>query len=84
VSVDHIYSHNVFEASLGTLPYPLLSDWFKETARAYGVLNEEDLTAKRSVFIINKNGDIVYKNTAFKADVHEDYEACIRKLEELI
>lgn len=48
------------------------------------MLNEEDLTAKRSVFIINKNGELVYKNTAFKADAREDYEACIRQLEELI
>lgn len=80
VSVDHIYSHNVFAASLGTLPYPLLSDWHKQTVKDYGVLNEKDETAVRSVFVINKEGKVVFKNTHFKADQHDDYNECFQAL----
>lgn len=83
ISVDHIYSHNVFEASLGTLPFPLLSDWFKKTAKDYGVFNPEDETAKRSVFVINKEGKITFMNTQFKADEDEHYTECLEHLERL-
>lgn len=71
--MDHIYAHNVFAASLGTLPYPLLSDWFKTTAEDYGVLNKENLTAERSVFLIDKEGIIRYKNTEFDANDRDQY-----------
>lgn len=83
ISVDHIFSHNVFQASLGTLPYPLLSDWFKKTAKAYGVFNSENQTAQRSVFIVNKEGKITFKNTEFKADKMGHYKECIQHLEDL-
>jgi alkyl hydroperoxide reductase subunit AhpC len=73
ISVDHIYAHNVFAASLGTLPYPLLSDWFKTTAKDYGVLNEENRTARRSVFLIDKEGIIQYTNTEFDANDRKQY-----------
>lgn len=56
ISVDHIHSHRVFAASLGTLPYPLLSDWFKEVTQKYRVYNEERAVAERCVFIIDKAG----------------------------
>src|SRR5689334_10740019 len=38
--------------------FPLLSDPTKETARAYGVLNEERGTASRWTFYIDKDGRI--------------------------
>ena len=83
ISVDHIHSHRVFAASMGTLPYPLLSDWFKETVKSYYVLNEKGGTAIRSVFVVNKAGTITYINTSFKADKKEDYEAVFHELEKL-
>jgi len=83
ISVDHIYAHKVFDASLGGLPYPLLSDWHKQTAKNYRVFNEKDETAIRSVFVINKEGKITYCNTAFKANEKEDYEAVFTELEKL-
>jgi alkyl hydroperoxide reductase subunit AhpC len=55
------------------LPYPLLSDWFKKTARDYGVLNEENQTAKRSVFLVDKEGILRYKNTEFDANDRNQY-----------
>ncbi|PFN96908.1 hypothetical protein COJ85_23605 [Bacillus sp. AFS076308] len=83
ISVDHIHSHRVFAASMGTLPYPLLSDWHKQTVKDYFVFNEKGGTAIRSVFVVNKDGIITYLNTTFKADKREDYEAVFHELEKL-
>jgi peroxiredoxin len=83
ISVDHIHSHRVFAASMGTLPYPLLSDWHKETSKSYHVFNEKGQVAIRSVFVVNKDGIITYINTSFKADKKEDYEAVFSELEKL-
>ena len=84
ISVYHIHSHNVFAASMGTLPYPLLSDWHKQTVKRYNVFNEKGETAIRSVFVVNKEGVITYLNTSFKADQKEDYEAVFSELETLV
>jgi peroxiredoxin len=59
---------------MGTLPYPLLSDWFKQTAKDYKVYNEKGEVPIRSVFVVNKDGIITYLNTAFKADNKEHYQ----------
>ena len=83
ISVDHIHAHNVFAASLGKLPYPLLSDWHKQTVKNYKVYNEKGETAVRSVFVVDKNGAISYVNTTFKADEKGDYEEVFSELEKL-
>ncbi|NJP38478.1 redoxin domain-containing protein [Bacillus luteus] len=84
ISVDHMYTQNVFEATLGTLPYPLLADWHKTTARDFGVLDPEDEVSSRACFLIHRDGTLAYRNEAFDAenDAHyqEVFEAC-RKLE---
>lgn len=68
---------------MGTLPYPLLSDWHKEVINSYHVYNEKGGTAIRSVFVVNREGMIKYINTSFKADKKEDYEAVFKELEKL-
>ncbi len=83
ISVDHIHSHRVFAASMGTLPYPLVSDWHKQTVKDYKVFNEKSEVAIRSVFVVDKTGTIRYTNTSFKADKKEDYEAVFAELEKL-
>lgn len=75
--MDHIYSQNVFEASLGTLPYPLLADWHKTTVKKYYVFNQEDKIAIRSCFLIDKNGIIIYANPAFDPNNKDNYEEII-------
>ncbi|SDH39258.1 AhpC/TSA family protein [Alteribacillus persepolensis] len=79
ISVDHIYSQNVFEASLGTLPYPLLADWHKTTVKKYGVFHDENETAIRSCFLVDKNGIIDFVNTSFQADNKQHYEEIIAR-----
>jgi len=63
VSVDSKFSHLAWikSGALDKLEYPLLSDLSKRTARSYGVLDEEQSTARRGLFIIDPNGVIQYR-----------------------
>jgi len=42
------------------LDYPLLSDFMRKVSAAYGVLNEAQGTAKRTTFVIDREGRIQY------------------------
>jgi peroxiredoxin len=68
---------------MGTLPYPLASDWQRQTIKDYKVYNEKGGVAIRSVFVVNRDGVITYTNTSFKADKKEDYEAVFSELQKL-
>jgi peroxiredoxin (alkyl hydroperoxide reductase subunit C) len=63
VSVDSKFSHLAWikSGALDKLEYPLLSDFSKQTARAYGVLDEEQGSARRGLFIIDPTGVIQYR-----------------------
>lgn len=60
VSVDSKFSHLAWVKSgaLDNLEYPLLSDFSKQTARSYGVLDETTSSARRGLFIIDPKGVI--------------------------
>jgi peroxiredoxin 2/4 len=62
VSVDSKYSHLAWikRGDLGKLEIPLLSDFNKEIARSYGILDEESGAAQRGLFIIDPQGVIQY------------------------
>ena len=63
VSVDSKFSHLAWikSGALDQLDYPLLSDFSKQTARAYGVLDEEKSSARRGLFIIDPQGVIQHR-----------------------
>jgi alkyl hydroperoxide reductase subunit AhpC len=63
VSVDSKFSHMAWikSGALDKLEYPLLSDFSKQSARAYGVLDEENSSARRGLFIIDPKGVIQYR-----------------------
>jgi peroxiredoxin Q/BCP len=61
--------------------FPMLSDPSKETAKAYGVLNQERGFANRWTFYIDKNGKIAYIDKAVKPATSA--EDMIAKLGEL-
>ena len=66
VSVDHIGAQKAFAEKLG-LTYPLLDDFSRDTARKYGVLVEDPKApyfyyARRSYFVIDKQGIVRYKH----------------------
>lgn len=55
ISADSVWANRAFAEKLGT-DFPILSDFRKDVARAYGVLNEESGTARRSTFVIDQAG----------------------------
>jgi len=65
-STDSVFSHFAWintpkeKNGISGLKYPLVADYKKETARAYGVLNEEDGKAQRGLFIIDPGGVVRY------------------------
>ena len=79
MSADNPFSQETFADSL-KLPYPLLSDFpDRKVIRAYGVLNEQTMTAIRTFFLIDPQGmirkkwvlanpatDVVYSPTLLK------------------
>jgi peroxiredoxin (alkyl hydroperoxide reductase subunit C) len=82
VSTDSVYTLGVFQAALGGLPFPLGSDWMRDVSRAYGVLIENQGIARRSVFVIDPDGRIVYENREFQAGNTAHYQAALAALPE--
>lgn len=66
ISVDHVPCLVAWAKSLGTINYPLLSDFWPhgEVASKYGVL-QDDGRSERAIFIIDKDGIIRY------IDIHD-------------
>jgi len=83
-STDSKWSHLAWikRGDLGNLRYPLLADFNKETARAYGVLDPEKGVALRGLFIIDPQGVMQYQ-VVHNLDVGRSVEETIRVLEAL-
>lgn len=79
ISVDSLFTLEKFKEQ-EAYPFPLLSDWNKEAARAYGTLYEDFVlgmkgVAKRSAFVIDKKGIIRYAEVLEKATSMPDFDA---------
>ncbi len=65
-STDSVHSHWAWintpkeKNGIAGLKYPLAADFTKETARAYGVLDENSGAAQRGLFIIDPKGILKY------------------------
>ncbi|MDQ2865643.1 MAG: peroxiredoxin [Candidatus Eremiobacteraeota bacterium] len=65
-STDSVHSHWAWintpkeKNGIAGLKYPLVSDYTKETARSYGVLDEMSGIAQRGLFIIDPDGVLKY------------------------
>ncbi|MFA5185693.1 MAG: peroxiredoxin [Patescibacteria group bacterium] len=60
-STDSEWSHkNWFERDLPDLDYPIIADTTQKIARDYDVLNEDDGSAERGLFIIDPEGMLKY------------------------
>jgi len=61
------------------LPFPVLSDFNKDVSRTYGVLEEDSWglkgVAKRSVFVVGRDGRVTYAWVSEDMGVEPDYEA---------
>lgn len=78
-SVDDAETNKKFAESL-ELDYPILSDPTKETAKAYGVLNDRGM-ASRWTFYIGKDGRVLAVDRDVKAAQHAS--DMVAKLKEL-
>lgn len=78
ISIDSPFVNAKF-AEENSLPFPLLSDFNREVARAYGVVHEDLFgmkdVAKRSVFVIDETGTVVYDSVSEDPKVQVDFEA---------
>ena len=65
-STDSVHSHWAWlntpreKNGIEGVKFPLVADFTKETARAYGVLDEESGAAQRGLFIIDPDGILKY------------------------
>jgi glutaredoxin-dependent peroxiredoxin len=86
ISNDGPFANKAFAEKHG-LKFPILGDYKSKTIREYDVLMPDLLhvkdynAAKRSVFIINKNGSIIYKWVSDNPLVEPNYEEIINALE---
>lgn len=83
ISGDHTWAHKAYAEKLGGLPFPLLADWGMKVTRLYGVHNAERNVPKRAAFVIDREGIVRFKNTAFDARDVSHYAEVLQKLAEL-
>ena len=80
ISVDARFSNSAF-AKANQISFPILSDYTRETVRAYGVAHDDFAgmsgytAAKRSVFIVDADGRVEYTWCAPNPGVEPDYAA---------
>jgi len=77
ISVDTFFTLKAFQDH-EQLTFPLLSDFNKEVIRDYGVFNEDMIglkgIAKRSVFVIDKDGVVRHREVLDDARNEPDYQ----------
>jgi alkyl hydroperoxide reductase subunit AhpC len=87
-SCDSVYSHWAWiqtpreKNGIAGLRFPLIADYTKETARAYGVLDEAAGTSQRGLFIIDPDGVLRYA-TVTADNVGRSVEETLRVLQAL-
>jgi peroxiredoxin len=89
ISVNDPFSNKAF-AEKNRLPFPILSDYNRETIRTYGVETSDFAgmkgytVAKRSIFIVDRNGTVRYVWTTENPAVEPNYaeiESALEKIE---
>jgi peroxiredoxin len=84
ISVDSVPCNTAWAKSLGGLSYDLLSDFHPkgEVARQYGAYRESDGISERAIFVVDKKGQLAFKDIHNIADQpdNEDLFEVLRKL----
>jgi thioredoxin-dependent peroxiredoxin len=76
ISVDSSPANKAFAQQIG-VTFPLLSDFQRTVSREYGILNIEKGFAKRTTFVIDKNGVIQHIDVGQQAiDPTGAHQAC--------
>ena len=80
IAVTATYSQMAFAQRLG-VDFPLLSDWGREVSRAYGVAYDvwkgHDGVAKRSLFLIDRDGLVRYRWVTDDAEQLPDFDEVV-------
>jgi len=80
VSVNDPFTNKAF-ADMNRLPFPILSDYTRETIKKYNIFHNDFAglkgytAAKRSVFVLDRNGIVRYKWVSEDPGKEPDYEA---------
>ena len=87
ISVDSLFTLGKFKEIEG-YNFTMLSDWNKDTAKAYGALYDEFVlgmkgVAKRSAFVVDKNGKIQYAEILERAGDLPNFAAINETLKSL-
>jgi peroxiredoxin len=94
VSVDHNEANKAWANQMG-ITYPLMSDIRRQMSRAYGVLHDDPkmaedpakmplyLRAKRSWFVIDKDGNVRYVKVTQPRDNMPPTDEILKVLNEL-
>jgi peroxiredoxin len=86
VAVTSVFAQQAFARHLG-VDFPMVSDWNRKVVRAYGVQYDvwrgHEGVAKRSVFVIDRDGTIRYRWVTDDATVLPDFDEAIGALKEL-
>ncbi len=83
ISADSLESHRKFAEKLGGVEFPMLSDPEGRVIRLYGVGQEEGPGAKRSVFVLDTSGRIVYANPRYDVSNPMHYKAILDALKKV-
>ena len=79
ISVDSVFSHQAFAKELGGLPYELIGDFERKMVSDYGVRRDDVAgysgLARRSIFIIDRDGVIRWTWISSRETPQPDYDA---------
>ena len=83
ISVDSVFSHQAFAKELGGLPFDLIGDFERKMVTDYGVRRDDVAgyagMARRSIFVIDRKGDIRWTWIASREQPQPDYDAVIEE-----
>lgn len=86
IAVTATFSQQAFAASLG-VDFPLLSDWERTVSADYGVLYDvwkgHSGVAKRSIFVLDRDGIVRYRWVTDDALVLPDFDEVVSALRAL-
>lgn len=76
ISMDSFASNKEYAAKIG-VAFPLLSDWKRDTTKAYGLYNETSGYGRRGTFVVDKEGIIQHVEVGNTAvDPTGAYQVC--------
>ena len=87
ISVDSVFSHQAFAKELGGLPYELIGDFERKMVTDYGVRRDDVAgysgLARRSIFIIDRDGVIRSTWVSSREKPQPDYDAVLTEAKQV-